>query len=85
MMEYRLVEATASDGDWLENFHRTVYQDLFQATWGGGNEARHQRQLGERLNRGHISVIGVGGSRVGMIQVGNKERRHRASVEAYQT
>jgi hypothetical protein len=45
-MEYPLVEATASDGDWLENLHRTVYQDLFQATWGGWDEARHQRQLG---------------------------------------
>jgi hypothetical protein len=85
-MEYRLVEATASDGGGLENLHRTVYQDLFQATWGGWDDARHQRQLGDclNLNRGHISIIEGGGSHVGMIQVGNKERRHRASV-AYQT
>jgi ribosomal protein S18 acetylase RimI-like enzyme len=71
-MEYRLVEATASDVDWLENLRRTVYQDLFQATWGGWDEARHQRQLGYCLNRGHISIIEVGGSRVGMIQVLNE-------------
>ena len=68
-MEYRLVEATASDVDWLENLRRTVYQDLFQATWGGWDEARHQRQFAECLNRGHISIIEVGGSRVGMIQI----------------
>src|SRR5262245_26276687 len=70
-MEYRLVEATASDVDWLESLRRAVYQDLFQATWGGWDEARHQRQIGECLNRGHISIVEVGGSRVGMIQVFN--------------
>jgi ribosomal protein S18 acetylase RimI-like enzyme len=68
-MQYRLVEAAASDNDWLENLRRTVYQDLFQATWGGWDEARHQTHLAACLSKGHISIIEVGGSRVGMIQI----------------
>jgi ribosomal protein S18 acetylase RimI-like enzyme len=71
-MEYRLVESTASDVDWLDSLRRSVYQDLFQATWGGWDEARHQRHFAECLNRGHISIIEVGGSRVGMVQVFNE-------------
>jgi len=71
-MKYRLVESTPADVHWLEDLRRSVYQDLFHATWGGWDEARHQRHLAECLNRGNISIIEVGGSRVGMIQVFNK-------------
>ena len=71
-MEYRLADATVSDHDWLEKLRRTVYQDLFRATWGGWDEERHQRHFAECLKRGHVSIIEVGGSPVGMIQVFNE-------------
>ena len=66
------MESTASDVDWLDSLRRSVYHDLFHATWGGWDEARHQRHLAECLSRGHISIIEAGGSRVGMIQVFNE-------------
>ncbi len=39
-MEYRLIGALASDEEWLERLRRDVYQELFQTTWGGWDEAR---------------------------------------------
>ena len=48
---------------------RCVYQELFTATFGSWDEARHARQFSECLNRGGISIIEVNGARVGMIQL----------------
>lgn len=68
-MEYRLVSAVPSDNAWLEDLRRTVYQDLFQATWGGWDEARHARHFADCIRRGHVSIIEVDGVRVGMVQL----------------
>lgn len=51
------------------NLRRNVYQELFYATWGGWDEARHTRQFSERIARGHVFIIEVDGTPVGMIQV----------------
>jgi ribosomal protein S18 acetylase RimI-like enzyme len=67
-MAYQLVPASIEDEAWLELLRREVYQELFMATFGGWDEARHARQFGECLNRGGISIIEVDGARVGMIQ-----------------
>jgi ribosomal protein S18 acetylase RimI-like enzyme len=71
-MTYRLVPASKTDEPWLENLRRNVYQDLFQATWGGWDEARHQRHFAECIAEGPISIIETGGIRVGMIQIFNE-------------
>ena len=68
-MEYRLVRASIADEGWLEHLRRDVYQELFQATWGGWDEARHARHFAECLRGGNISIIEVNGMRVGMIQL----------------
>lgn len=67
-MAYQLVPASSGDEAWLERLRRDVYQELFTATFGGWDQARHARQFGESLNRGGISIIEVDGARVGMIQ-----------------
>jgi GNAT superfamily N-acetyltransferase len=46
-----------------------VYQELFVATWGGWDEARHERHFADCISRGHISIIEMDGMRVGMIQL----------------
>src|SRR5881394_3110468 len=68
-MEYRLISALPSDDAWLENLRRSVYQELFQATWGGWDEARHMRHFSECITREHIFIIELDGIRVGMIQI----------------
>ena len=68
-MNYRLVPATNEDQSWLEQLRRAVYRDLFFATWGDWDEARHQRHCSECWERGGIFCIEVDGSRVGMIQL----------------
>lgn len=68
-MEYRLITALSSDEGWLEDLRRSVYQDLFQATWGGWDEARHLRHFSECIKLGHISIIEVDGVRNGMVQL----------------
>jgi ribosomal protein S18 acetylase RimI-like enzyme len=65
---YRLTAATAADEDWLERLRRRAYADLFDATWGGWDEARHARHFAESFESGHISIIEVDGDRVGMVQ-----------------
>ena len=37
-MQYRLIPAAPQDEAWLEALRRSVYQELFQATWGGWDE-----------------------------------------------
>jgi ribosomal protein S18 acetylase RimI-like enzyme len=68
-MVYQLVPASIEDEAWLECLRRDVYQELFMATFGSWDEARHGRQFSECLNRGGISIIEVDGARVGMIQL----------------
>jgi ribosomal protein S18 acetylase RimI-like enzyme len=68
-MNYRLVRTAAEHQTWLEQLRRDVYQDLFLATWGGWDEARHQRHCAECWERGEIYAIEVDGVRVGMIQL----------------
>lgn len=68
-MQYRLVQTSVEDEAWLESLRRVVYQELFVATFGGWDEARHVRQFRECWMRGGISVIEIGSERVGMIQL----------------
>lgn len=68
-MNYRLVTASPKDESWLEHLRRSVYQELFHATWGGWDEPRHKRHFAACIARGHIFIIKVDGIRVGMIQM----------------
>ena len=68
-MAYQLVPASIGDQEWLERLRRDVYQELFFATWGGWDEARHARHVAECLIRGGLWIIHVDGARVGMIQL----------------
>jgi ribosomal protein S18 acetylase RimI-like enzyme len=68
-VRYRTRDATSADEAWLEGLRRRAYADLFDATWGGWDEARHSRQFSESMKRGSISIIEVDGERVGMVQL----------------
>jgi ribosomal protein S18 acetylase RimI-like enzyme len=68
-MRYRLLRVATRDQRWLDRLRRGVYRDLFVATFGSWNEARHVRDTNECWDRGHISIIQVDGERVGMIQI----------------
>ena len=68
-MKYRLVDASSADEAWLESLRRRVYADLFTATWGSWDEARHARHFSEQIRHGHISIIEVNGIQIGMIQL----------------
>jgi ribosomal protein S18 acetylase RimI-like enzyme len=68
-MNYKLVPASNKDEEWLERLRRSVYRGLFIATFGGWDEARHQRHCSECLSRGGISIIEIADRRVGMIQL----------------
>lgn len=68
-MRYRLVSARPEDEPWLERLRRAVYRDLFEATWGGWDEDRHQRQFDACLERDEIYIIEVDGTPVGMVQL----------------
>ena len=68
-MNYQLIAASTEDEAWLENLRRNVYRELFDATWGGWDEDRHKRHFSECIARGHIFIIEVDRTRVGMIQL----------------
>ncbi|HVN87486.1 MAG TPA: GNAT family N-acetyltransferase [Candidatus Binatia bacterium] len=68
-MPYRLIPAVPADEQWLETLRRSAYEQLFQATWGAWDEARHRRHFSECIKRGHISIIEADGVRVGMLQL----------------
>ena len=53
----------------LSELRRAVYAELFEATWGGWDEARHERHFGICWNQGNICLVEVEDNRVGMIQV----------------
>ena len=67
-MTVRLVEASADDEAWLDALRRAAYADLFDATWGAWDEARHRRHFAASWGRGGIDLIEVNGERVGMLQ-----------------
>ena len=77
-MDYRLIPTTAEDREWLEQLRRAATQDLFVATWGGWDEARHLRHCAECWESGEIYLIEVDGLRLGMIQL--FEREHAVEV-----
>jgi len=68
-MRYRLLGAVDHDQRWLDQLRRSVYRDLFVATFGSWDEARHVRHTSECWSAGHISIIEVEGERVGMVQL----------------
>jgi ribosomal protein S18 acetylase RimI-like enzyme len=68
-MRYRLLRAAVHDQRWLDELRRSVYRDLAIATFGRWDEARHLRDARECWDRGQVSIIEVGGERVGMIQI----------------
>jgi ribosomal protein S18 acetylase RimI-like enzyme len=69
VMLYLLVPAMPEDKGWLEQLRRSFYQELFFATWGCWDEARHLRHCAECWERGGIFCLEVEGVRVGMIQL----------------
>ena len=68
-LRYRLVRVGVRDQRWLDQLRRSVYRELFIATFGRWDEKRHVRHASECWDLGHISIIEVGGERVGMIQI----------------
>jgi len=74
-MIYHLIPACVEDKTWLDQLRREVYQDLFQATFGGWDEIRHARQFDECWQRGGIFIIRSDGARVGMIQLFDRPDR----------
>jgi ribosomal protein S18 acetylase RimI-like enzyme len=68
-MRYELIPAVDQDRPWLEQLRRSVYRDLFFATWGGWDEARHLRHCDECWVRGSIYAVEIDGTRVGMMQL----------------
>jgi GNAT superfamily N-acetyltransferase len=68
-IEYILRPATYADRAWLESLRRAAYRDLFDATWGGWDEARHRRHFSEFWEAGCISIITVSGHPVGVLQL----------------
>lgn len=61
----------AHDADrfWLDDLRRAVYRDLFDATWGGWDEARHRRHFSSCWERGGIEVLLAEGQPIGMLQI----------------
>lgn len=68
-MKFTLRPAHHADTVWLEDLRRLAYQELFTATWGGWDEARHKRHFAACLQRGNLSIITANGEAVGMIQM----------------
>ena len=68
-MRYELVPVGVEDRQWLEQLRRSVYRDLFFATWGNWDEARHLRHCDECWVRGSICAVEIEGTRVGMMQL----------------
>jgi len=72
-MLYSLRHAKDADRAWLEALRRAVYEHLFFATWGGWDEARHQRHFAAPWQQGRIQLVEVNGQPVGMIQLREQE------------
>ena len=68
-MPYSLRHAKDADRAWLEELRRAAYEHLFNATWGGWDETRHQRHFAATWQQGRIQLIEVNGRPIGMIQL----------------
>ena len=68
-MKYSLRNSQIQDRAWLESLRREVYKDLFEQTWGGWDEERHQRHFSACWERGDIQIVEVANSPVGMLQM----------------
>lgn len=68
-MDCVLRPATDADKAWLDSLRRAAYRDLFNTTWGGWDEARHQRHFSEFWEAGGISIVSVDGEPVGVLQL----------------
>lgn len=68
-MKYSLRNSESKDRVWLESLRREVYKELFDLTWGGWDEERHQRHFSAFWEDGHIQIIEVSGSPVGVLQI----------------
>ena len=66
---YTLASSSVEDRPWLDQLRRDAYRDLFDATWGAWDEARHQRHLAASIEQGNIKIIQQNGLRVGMLQL----------------
>ena len=76
-MNLFLVPAADADRAWLDKLRRDAYRDLFDATWGAWDEARHIRHFEASIDQGNISIIRVDGRPVGMLQL----HEHQDAVE----
>ncbi|NBC22667.1 MAG: GNAT family N-acetyltransferase [Gammaproteobacteria bacterium] len=72
-MEHSLRPASEADKEWLDFLRREAYRDLFDATWGGWDEARHRRHFSEFWEAGGISTVTVDGQAVGVVQLFDSE------------
>jgi len=72
-MDYTLRNSEEKDQAWLEVLRREVYRELFNLTWGGWDEERHQRHFSSFLKYGNIQIIEVSGSPVGVLQISESE------------
>ena len=72
-IDYVLRPAIDADKAWLDAVRREAYRDLFDATWGGWDEARHQRHFSEFWEAGSISIVSVDGQPVGVFQLFDSE------------
>jgi len=68
-MDCALKPASDADKEWLDALRREAYRDLFDATWGGWDEARHLRHFSEFWEAGGISIVVVDGQPVGVVQL----------------
>ncbi len=67
--EHVLRPATTADKAWLDILRRKAYQDLFDATWGGWDEFRHQRRFSAFWEAGNISIVSINGQPAGSVQL----------------
>ncbi|MEM8486558.1 MAG: GNAT family N-acetyltransferase [Bacteroidota bacterium] len=81
-MDYALRMANSGDHDWLEDLRKQAYRDLFIATWGAWDEARHKRHFAGFLSKGNCLIIQAGQTDVGMIQ--RIESADRLTIEEIQ-
>lgn len=68
-MIYQLEDASESNRAWLEELRRAANHEVFIVTFGRWDEERHQRHCDECWKEGEISLVVVGGSKIGMIQL----------------
>ncbi len=68
-MPLSLRAATNDDHPWPDTLRRAVYKELFIATWGGWDEARHKRHFASFLAQNSIWIIQSDATDVGIVQL----------------